>query len=186
MLVGRYGECREYYCLFLLGSLFTFYNITVFSELLNAVEPKISLAMNQNRTMDFQEVEVREAFKQMYPLKALGLDSMPLLFFQRLWPMMGNVITKKVLDFLNFGVPLANFNNSHIVLVPKMKEPKKVTDFCRIGFFNIINKLASKATANGLKKFLPSIISETQSDFLHGRLITDNVRVAFETMHHIN
>ena len=46
--------------------------------------------------------------------------------------------------------------------------------------------MASKAIANRLKRILPSIISDTQSAFVHGRLIINNVIVAFETMHHIS
>ena len=102
------------------------------------------------------------------------------------WPLIGNVVTKTILDFLNFGIIPSKFNETHIVLVPKIKEPKRVIDYCPISLCNVVYKLTSKAIANRLKKILPTIISDTQSAFVHGRLITDNVLVAFETMHHIN
>ena len=37
--------------------------------------------MNQNLIKDFTPIEVKVALKQMYPLKALGPDGMPPLFF---------------------------------------------------------------------------------------------------------
>ena len=40
--------------------------------------------------------------------------------------------------------------------------------------------------ANRLKTILPSIVSENQSAFTKGQFITDNILVAYETMHHIS
>lgn len=111
----------------------------------------------------------------MYPLKSPGPNGMPPLFFQHSWPTVGNLVTKTVLDFLNFGITPPKFNETHIVLVPKINQPKKVTEFRPISLCNVI-----------YKKVLPSIISDTQNAFVNRRLITDNVLVASETMHHIS
>ena len=122
----------------------------------------------------------------MHPQKAPDLDGMPSLFFQHYWPIVGNLVTKAVLDFLNFGITPPMFNETHIVLIPKVNQPRRVTKYKPISLCNVIYKLAAKTLANRLKKVLPAIISDTQSAFVNGKLITNNVLVAFETMHQIS
>ena len=129
---------------------------------------------------------MKNAIKQMYPLKSPRQDGMPPLFYQHFWPKIGGVVTSTVLAFLNLGIIPPNFNHTHIVLIPKCKEPKTVTHYRPISLCNVVYKIASKAITNRLKTVLPSIISDTQSAFVHGRLITDNVLVTYEMMHHIS
>ena len=171
----------EYY-----SDLFTFSEPSDFTNILEAVQPKVTRSMNSMLVKEFQAGEVHKALKQMYPLKAPGPDGMPPLFFQKFWSTVGGVVTKTVLDLLNLGITPPKFNDTHIVLVPKTNSPKRVTEYRPISLCNVIYKLASKTLANRLKKILPSVISDTQSAFVNGRLITENVLVAFETMHQIN
>ena len=88
-----------------------------------------------------------------------------------------------VLDFLNNGIMEPDFNYAHIVLIPKIKSPEKITDYRPISLCNVIYKIISKVLANKLKQILPNLISASQSAFVPGRLITDNFLVAYESLH---
>jgi len=64
--------------------------------------------------------------------------------------------------------------------------PKQHLSYQPISLSNVLSRIISKVLSNQLKKILPHIISMSQSTFLPDRLITDNILVAFETMHCIN
>ena len=96
---------------------------------------------------------------------------------------MGDAVVNLVLDFLNEGIMLPALNYTNIVLIPKVKNLDKMSDFRRISLCNVIYKIISKVLANKLKQLLLEIISLTYSAFVLGHLIIDNVLVAFETPH---
>ena len=97
----------------------------------------------------------------------------------------GGDVTTAVLDYLNYGQMLGSVNFTHVVLIPKVKSPETMSQFRPISLCNVIYKIISKVLVNRMKKVLPRVISESQSAFVPGRMITDNVIIAFEAIHHL-
>jgi len=163
--------------------LFTSQGLVGVDECLSHVESRITVDMNDSLLRPFTEAEVSFALSQMHPLKSPGPDGFAACFYQKSWGTVGKTVSRAVLQYLNEGVFYEGINATNIVLIPKVSAPTCVTEYRPISLCNVIYKLIAKVLANRLKVVLPHVISTEQSAFIPGRLITDNILVAFETLH---
>ena len=130
-------------------------------ECLEAVPQKVTPDMQLFLSGEYNADEIKEALFQMGPTKAPGPDGMNALFYQKFWHIVGDTVVAAALDFLNSGHMLPTLNHTHIVLIPKIKNPVKMSDFRPISLCNVIYKIIAKVLANRLKQVLPQIIAPT-------------------------
>mgnify|MGYP000862446350 CR=1 FL=1 len=114
-----------------------------------------------------------------------GPDGFQAHFLQHYWDVCGKEVTSAVLRIVKGVDSAESINESVLVLIPKVENPTLLSQFRPISLCNVVYKIISKMITNRLKKILPELISPTQSGFVLGRLITDNVLVAYESFHAI-
>jgi hypothetical protein len=106
------------------SSLFTSSTGTRMNELLQYIEPRVSEQMNETLCKEFTSKEVVEALDSIGDLKAPGLDGMHSIFYKKFWDVVGEKVTEEVLGVLNGGPMPSDWNETCIVLIPKVQEPE--------------------------------------------------------------
>ena len=153
---------------------------TQFDELLAKVQPKVTAMMNQFLLTEITNEDVKLALDGMGDLKALGMDGMPALFYKQFRDIVGRDVTREVKNLLQGGEMKKGWNETIVALIPKVPNPEQLKDLRPISLCNVIYKMASKVLSNRLKIVLSEIIALNQSAFVPGRMITDNVLLAYE------
>ena len=127
--------------------------------------------------------EIKNAIFSINDSKAPGPDGFTSLFFKKAWSIVGSDVTEAVESFFNSGCMLREINCTIIALVPKVPNPESMHDYRPISCCNTIYKCITKIIASRIKMCLPDIINPSQSAFVHGRSIADNVLITQDLMH---
>jgi hypothetical protein len=150
-------------------------------EVLECVHSRVTQEMNEDLSKPFSGDEVWEALQEMGDIKAPGADGIPAILYKKFWSLVGERVKGEVLAVMNGAYMPNGWNDTVVVLIRKTKPPGKLKDLRPISLC-----LISKVLANRLKLVLPEIISPFQSAFESGRLITDNILLAYELTHYLN
>ncbi|XP_062232870.1 uncharacterized protein LOC133930222 [Phragmites australis] len=153
--------------------------------LLDMFSLKVDQEMNESLTKAFTDEEISDALFQIGPTKAPGPDGFPACFFQRNWALLKEDVLRAVHKFFEECELQEEVNDTTIVMIPKHCAPEEMKDYRPISLCNVVYKVVSKCLVNRLRPLLQGLISEQQSAFVPGRMITDNALIAFECFHSI-
>uniref|UniRef100_A0A803Q0U5 Reverse transcriptase domain-containing protein n=1 Tax=Cannabis sativa TaxID=3483 RepID=A0A803Q0U5_CANSA len=151
---------------------------------IECIQPSITLEQNDNLLQPITEEEVKTAVFQMHPDKSLGPNGMRPGFYQKFWSIVGKDVINLAKNFFTTAAFEEHLTEANIVLIPKKKNPVTMADLRPISLCNVAYKVVSKVLTNRLKRVLNHVISEIQSAFIPGRLITNNM-ISYEVMHYL-
>ncbi|XP_071938995.1 uncharacterized protein [Coffea arabica] len=174
--LGR--EVANYY-----GDLFKSTAAGELDEILEGIPITITEQMNKDLTKKVDENEIKNAFFSMDPNKAPGSDGMSPLFFQKFWSLIKKDLVNAIQGFFHNGVILKAINHTVISLIPKVECPTVINQYRPISLCQVVYKALAKILVNRLKPYLSRCISKSQSAFVPGRQILDNVILSHELMH---
>ena len=114
------------------------------SEVLSLIKRKVTDEMNNALMAPYTADKVRKVLSNIGDLKEPGPDGLHAIFYKRFWSMLGEDLTKEVLQTVNNCSTPAGWNDTAIVMTPKVKSPEKVTQFRPISLCNVVYKVISK------------------------------------------
>ncbi|KAL4273826.1 hypothetical protein GQ457_13G020550 [Hibiscus cannabinus] len=127
--------------------------------------------------------EVRDALCSMAPLKAPGPDGLHAEFFQKHWNIVGNDICNAIRSVFEGGTLEPDLHRTTVVLSPKVDVPLTFSDFRPISLCSVIYKLLTKIIVRRLKHLMSLLTDPSQTSFISGRSITENIILNQEIVH---
>ena len=124
--------------------LFATSNPELIVEALANVTTSMFDQINADLTSPVSEWEVKLALFAMHPEKVPKPDGLTALFYQKLWDIVKDDLTRMVNEFLFEGIMTNGLNDANIYLIPKKDNPNEMSQFRPISLCSVSYKIISK------------------------------------------
>lgn len=124
--------------------------------------------------------EIIDAIRDMPKDKAPGVDGFLIEFFTKNWATVEDDVLVAVQKFFQSGSSLHTINTTAITLISKISAPTKVKDYRPISCCSTLYKIISKVLTRRLKPIISTLVGRSQSAFIEGRSIVDNILFSHE------
>ena len=127
------------------------------------------------------EAECISALKLMKNQKSPGSDGITVEFYKLFWNNIKEFYVYSINHSFQTGSLTELQKQSIITIIPKQNKDLTTLDNWRpISLLNVDYKKATKAIANRVKQVITKIINNSQTGFIKGRYIGENIRLLFE------
>ncbi|GJX88544.1 RNA-directed DNA polymerase, eukaryota [Tanacetum coccineum] len=117
--------------------------------------------------------EIRNAVWDYGENKSPGPDGFTFEFFRKFWNLIGPDLCVAVEWFFDHSCFTKGCNSSFVSLIPKVQDPKFVSDYRPISLIGSLYKVVTKILASCLSLVIFDLISDVQTAFLLNRQILD-------------
>ena len=123
------------------------------------------------------------SLRNMKNNRSQGSDGFGADFFKAFWGKIGQFVVRA----LNYGFIKGELSVTQkqgiITLIPKDNKPRRFLKKYRpISLLNYVFKIASGAIANRFKSVLNKLINDSQTGFISGRFMGENIRTIYDIM----
>jgi hypothetical protein len=141
----------------------------------------VSEQENVDLIRPFLEEEIRKALFQMKRNKAARPDGFPIEFYQKCWGFIKDDMLNMFRGFYMGDLDIKRINYGIITLLPKVKNVEKIQQYRPICLLNCLYKWFTKTLTLKLEGVAGRIVHRTQSAFIGGRNIMNNILALHET-----
>ena len=147
--------------------------------------PKITEEQKQLCDAPITQAEVATALLQLKNNKCSSTDGIPPDFYKVFWPKLKEIMFQMYLEVVAEGkLHLSARRGILSLLEKKDKLPTRIKSWRPLTILSGDNKIYSKLLANRLKNVQPHLIHHSQTGFLQGRQLSENIMKICEIMEH--